>query len=256
MNTYFYIFYSFVIYSAIGWGLEVLYHLYLDKKFVNRGFLFGPVCPIYGSTAVILILILTPFRGNMFYVFIGGSVAASFIELITGYLLELFFHTKWWDYSEERWNFRGYICLKFSVIWGLLSLVFIQAINPNISRLTYWIIGLTGEFMYNLILILLIIDIVLTINHLIAFRKLFIEIQDIIVETKHHMDKLMEKTLSKESIINIQQRIKFLGELNERLSKKVSLRQKNMLHSYPRLTSKKFGGAIEEIKKRMGKMKK
>lgn len=253
MNTYYYLFYSFIIYAFFGWLLEVMYHIYIQKRFINRGFLFGPICPIYGISAVLFIVLLTPIRDNLLLLFIGGTVVASIVEYITGYLLEKSFNTKWWDYSDERFNMKGYICLKFSVIWGMLSVIFIRFVNPGVSRLTYLVIAQFGEVLYNIILILLIIDSTHTINSLISFRKLFIELEEAIMETRENMDKLMEKAISHETRIHIQQRIIHLEEIRERIAGKLSFRHRYMLHAYPRITSKRFGSAIEEIRERFDK---
>ncbi|ERI91793.1 hypothetical protein HMPREF1982_02836 [Clostridiales bacterium oral taxon 876 str. F0540] len=251
---YYYIFYSFIIYSFLGWTLEVVYHLYTEKRFINRGFLYGPVCPIYGATAVLLILVLSSISSNMLYIFIGGALAATLIELITGFLMELFFHTKWWDYSDEKFNVKGYICLKFSILWGFLSIIFMKIINPVVSKFTYLLLDNFGQILYNVFLIIIIVDIALTINSLITFRKLFMEIQDVMLETKANMDKLIESKLSKETILSIQERISHLGDIKDRLAKRVSLRHTEMIRAYPHLTSERFGGAIEEIKKRIEKI--
>lgn len=253
---YYYLFYSFLLYSFFGWVLEVLFHIYTQKKFVNRGFLYGPICPIYGSTAVLLITFLVPFSSNILYLFIGGAIAASIIEFTTGYLMEMFFNTKWWDYSDEKFNVKGYICLKFSIIWGIISIVFIRFINPHVSELTYWVIEHSGQVLYTALLALLIIDATLTINSLISFRKLFVELQEVIVEIRSNMDKLLEKAITSEARVNIQQRIGYLEEVRGRLIKRVSLRHRILLNAYPRISSRRFGTAIEEIKKKLENIRK
>ena len=153
-------------------------------------------------------------------------------------------------------NFNGYICLRFSLIWGVLALVFILVINPCFSKLTSWTMSNLGEVFYNVILILLVIDIALTINSMITFKKLFVELQEVLLETKNNMDELMERTLNAESKNHIKQRINYLGELKDRLADKVSLRHKSMLRAYPHITSKRFGTAIEEVKKKIERINK
>lgn len=251
---YYYLFYSFAIYAFLGWVLEVLFHIYTQKKFVNRGFLHGPVCPIYGSTAVVLIVLLSSHSNNFIYIFFVGALAGSIVEFVTGYLLEMFFKAKWWDYSDEKFNLYGYVCLKFSILWGFLSIVFIKVINPFISQFTYWIISYFGQVLYNVILILLIADIVLTINSLITLKRLFNEIQETIAETRTNMDKLMEKTISGESREIIQQRISHLIDIKERLTRRISLKHKSMLRAYPQITSKKFDAALKEVKEKFIKL--
>lgn len=255
MVTYYYLFYSFIIYSFLGWTLEVLYHFYTEKRFVNRGFLYGPLCPMYGVTSIFVIIFISPFRGNVFYTFIGGIVIATLTELITGYLLELLFNTKWWDYSNERFNFKGYICLRFSLAWGLLSIVFIRFINPHVSKITNFIMKLHSEILYNIILVVLIWDIALTINGLIGFRKMFAELQEVVHEIRGNVEKLKEKSLTTEAAKALQQRIAYLGEIRERLTNKISLKQKIMFRAYPRINSKRFEAAVEEIKKKLERIK-
>jgi uncharacterized membrane protein len=253
MKEYYYLFYSFIIYAFLGWVLEVMYHIYTDKKFINRGFLFGPICPIYGVSAVFFIAFLTPLKSSSILIFLGGVFVASAVEFVTGYVMEMLFKAKWWDYSDERFNIKGYICLKFSIIWGVIALVFMKVIDPQISKLTYWIISQFGEVLYNILLIVLIVDIVHTINSLIAFKQLYIELQEILVETRNNMDKLKE-TFEAETRASIEERINYLGDLKERISKRISMRQKYLLRAYPRLQSKRFNSAIDDIKKRIEKI--
>lgn len=257
MSTYYYfLFYSFIIYAFLGWVLEVLYHLYKQKRFVNRGFLHGPLCPIYGVMGVFLIVLLTPVSENVLYIFVGGTIIASLLELITGYLLQVSFNTKWWDYSDEKFNFKGYICLRFSIIWGVISIIFMKVINIYVSKLTTWLANFHGQILYNIVLISLIVDIALTINSLITFRKLFIDLQEVLAETKSNVDKLAELTISVETRENIQLRINYLVDIKERMANRISLRQKSLLRAYPQITSKKFGTAIEEIKNRVNRVNK
>lgn len=108
----------FIIYSVMGWCLEVIYYTVETGKFVNRGFLNGPVCPIYGFGFTLVIILLTPIKSNLVILFVGSCLVTTALELVTGFALEKIFHAHWWDYSDEKFNFKGYICLKFSLLWG------------------------------------------------------------------------------------------------------------------------------------------
>ena len=108
----------FFIYSFLGWCTEVSYAALVTGKFVNRGFLNGPVCPVYGFGVVIVLSILVPLKGNLLVLFIGSVVLTSLLEWLTGFLLEKIFHQRWWDYSDQPFNIGGYICLRFSIAWG------------------------------------------------------------------------------------------------------------------------------------------
>lgn len=133
------LFILFVIYSFLGWVLETAYASFNEKKFVNRGFLTGCFCPIYGFGAV---LTVETFKGINNYIqddglftFVGICTAVVFVtvlEYITGFLLEKIFHCKWWDYSDNYANIKGYICLSYSLLWGVLVYVLIEAVNPVI----------------------------------------------------------------------------------------------------------------------------
>ena len=124
----------FYIYAFLGWVVEVAYAAVCQGRFVNRGFLNGPVCPIYGVGAAAIIWMLRPVRSRFLPLFIGSVLVTSLIELITGFLLERIFHNRWWDYSDKPFNFRGYICLEFSLIWGFASLIIVGYVQPIIER--------------------------------------------------------------------------------------------------------------------------
>ena len=123
---------TFFVYAFLGWCAEVSYAALHTGKFVNRGFLNGPVCPIYGFGVVVVVWILRPLKGNTLLLFLGSVVLTSLLEWITGFVLEKIFHQRWWDYSEEPFNIGGYICLRFSIAWGLACLFVLKMIHPTI----------------------------------------------------------------------------------------------------------------------------
>lgn len=128
-----YILIQFVIYSFLGYICEVLYCSFLQKKFVNRGFLFGPICPIYGFGAILTIYSLDGIKQNPIFVFILGILITSTLEYYTSYIFEKIFNNKWWDYSYRVDNINGRICLGNSIYFGLAILITIYIINPFIS---------------------------------------------------------------------------------------------------------------------------
>ena len=166
----------FFIYAFLGWCLEVIYATIKVKKFVNRGFLNGPVCPIYGFGVVIVLVILTPFKSNPFILFFCSVILTTLLELITGFVLEKFFHTKWWDYSQQKFNLKGYICLKFSLIWGVICTLVVYIFHALIEFLvskTPYIVGLIILIVCSVIII---VDLVLTILQMIHLNKVSREI--------------------------------------------------------------------------------
>ncbi len=115
------LFWLFLCYSFLGWLLETVASAFRKKRFVNRGFLNGPLCGIYGIAAVLITVVLRDLRGNWVFLYIGSAVFASLTEWTAGALLEHLGAGKWWDYSKEKWNLSGRICLKYSLLWGLLG---------------------------------------------------------------------------------------------------------------------------------------
>jgi len=243
LARYYYLFLCFIFYSFLGWIIEVLYHIYKDKRFINRGFLYGPICPIYGFSAIILIITLENIKHPL-VIFIIGSIVASIIEYITGYLLELFFNTKWWDYSNEKFNIKGYICLKFSIYWGLFSLIFIKLIHPNVSSFVTILNQKYGEILYNILFIIFLIDALLTLNSLLELKSIFIELQEILNEIKSVIDKRNE-IIKLET--NLEYKIESLIYLKNRVLNRLSFKQRMLIKSYPRLKSIKFNNELQQI---------
>ncbi|WP_324360113.1 putative ABC transporter permease [Acetivibrio sp.] len=126
----------FVLYSFIGWISEVAYAAYKEKRFVNRGVLAGPICPIYGFGALFILGIdaLTKPRTMPVYMSITlAIIITTVLEYITGYILERFFNIKAWDYSNEEFNLHGRICLKFSLLWGIFAYMLLSFLHPVLS---------------------------------------------------------------------------------------------------------------------------
>ena len=129
--TYYQICWYFLIYSFGGWALEVVYHAVACGKVINRGFLNGPVCPVYGFGVLSVFAMMNTFQGSGYQlsdgmIFLFGVILATAVELIAGWLLDVCFHARWWDYSNKPLNFHGYICLEFSLIWGVAILLVVK----------------------------------------------------------------------------------------------------------------------------------
>ena len=125
----------FFIYGFAGWCVEVIFHAANKGIFINRGFLIGPICPIYGYGLVAVIWALTPIKDNVFLVYIGSVIICSVFELIVGWASEKFMHTRLWDYSDNAFNIGGYVCLKFSLLWGVGCLCIVYIFHPMAMKL-------------------------------------------------------------------------------------------------------------------------
>ena len=128
----YYLLWFFFVYAFLGWCAEVGYAATKTGKFVNRGFLNGPWCPVYGFGVVIVLGCLEPLSGNLPLLFLGSVALTSALEWLTGFALEKLFHQRWWDYSDEPFNLTGYICLRFSLMWGFACLFVVKLLHPTV----------------------------------------------------------------------------------------------------------------------------
>lgn len=148
--TYYEFIFNFMIYSFLGWLMEVILCSIQDKKFINRGFLVGPLCPIYGFGMNIIIILLHPLTKmmtaisvdakpyiNYLLLYIGAVITTTALEYFVSWLLETAFKTRWWDYSHHRFNIKGRVSLSISLAWGVLAVILIAFIQPVIIRLIY-----------------------------------------------------------------------------------------------------------------------
>ena len=162
-----------LIYSCLGWCCEVAFAALKTGKFVNRGFLNGPVCPIYGFGVLSVVLVLEPVKDNLLLLFFGSMVFTSLLEFIAGFAMERIFHDKWWDYSNNPFNIKGYICLEFSIIWGIACVLVVDIIHPIIMKLVYALPHTLGLWLMGALYVLLVTDAVLTLVELLKLPKRF-----------------------------------------------------------------------------------
>lgn len=125
----------FFFYCFCGWVWECCYVSARQRHWVNRGFLHGPLLPIYGTGAVIILLVTIPVEDDLRLVYLFGMVAATVLEYVTGAVMERLFRVRYWDYSNQKWNLNGYICLSSSIAWGFFSILMVRFIHPPIARL-------------------------------------------------------------------------------------------------------------------------
>jgi len=148
----------FLIYAFLGWLSETALAAVRKNRLINRGFLNAPFSPTYGLGGVLFTVFLSDLREDLFFLFLGGALVATFLELVTGVFLERLFHQKWWDYSQYKWNFGGYICARYSAVWGLFALLVLLVLNPLSAFLLSLIPYPAGRLFLIAVYILLGID--------------------------------------------------------------------------------------------------
>lgn len=186
----------FFIYAFFGWCLEVAYQAVEHGKFINRGFLNGPYCPIYGTGLIIVTGILEPIKENFLVLFLGSVLLTTALELATGFFLEKIFSMKWWDYSNENFNLKGYICLKFSLLWGIACLVAVRIIHPVISAFVSHFPPFIGKILLIALLIGFMGDLIFTVSAIMKIKHRIALLENISAEMRKISDRTGEKIFS------------------------------------------------------------
>jgi len=185
----------FLVYACLGWMTEVCYAAATKGKIVNRGFLNGPVCPIYGVGMVVVIACLTPLQENKPLFFLGAVALTTLIEGLTGFLLEKLFHQRWWDYSNVPFNLGGYVCPKFSIAWGLGCILVLDVVHAPVKRLVAALQSPPGTVLLCALLAVFAADAVATVRTLIHLNRRLGEIDEVAGRLREVSDRMTE-TLS------------------------------------------------------------
>lgn len=283
----------FTIYSFLGWVCESTYCSIGQKKLVNRGFLNGPFCPIYGFGALLVISILSPFVNNIPVLFIASIIVTSTLEYITSYVLEKIFHMSWWDYSTYKYNINGRVCLKNSLMFGVMSLFVMLVVHPAVDdfvariniKLAFILSILFGTYF--------IVDTIITATTILhlneRLEKLYTLHEDLLEKRKKHLEvirghlqaslanQIEELSLSKYSPAEMEELLsanfkgnfikeehKIMNELefeikslstriDELKTKGHGVLRRRVIKAFPNMKSLKHRSILEEIKENIDK---
>lgn len=260
--------YFFFIYSFIGWVMETAFCSINERRFAIRGFLVGPYCPIYGFGMCFIILLLPPSMSWQ-NVYLGGVLIATALEYVTGWLLETLFHTKWWDYSEHRYNLHGRVSLFISLVWGILALLIVKIVQPVIASWVVMIPETAGKIILICLLLLFMVDTVYSVivavkmsNRIIKRDELRERLQSF-VETIQEADlhkavkeKLENRTLSEQLAIVKEHLQTNAGQWKEKQREQWEDLQKRWEQSRYRLFEQRLRNAFPHLQPKERKKKK
>lgn len=242
----------FFIYGFLGWVSEVAFAAVEKGKFVNRGFLLGPICPIYGVGVVLVTSLLHPLLKYPVLEYVLCVVICSAVELITGMVLKALFHERFWDYSNKRFNIGGYICLTFSLLWGAVCLVILYLLHPALYVLVQKFPHILGIVFLSVFVVTIVCDSAVTVIHALKIDKRMKKIDEIseaICALSNHIGKeisdktllIKEKTEEKSASLNeLQKRYKALIE-------KKDIVHEHLFKSFSNLKKGKYRSAYEKI---------
>lgn len=188
--TFYELLWYFAIYSFLGWCMEVVFCTVRTGKLVNRGFLNGPVCPIYGFGMVIVLAVLGRFSDNVALLFFGGMALTSALELAGGWALKRFFHTTWWDYSDKPMNLGGYICLQFSLAWGLCVVLAVRFLHRAVEALVQWLPFPLGMVLICILTAYFVTDAVVTVLTICRINRSLAVLSDMAAKLRRDSDAL------------------------------------------------------------------
>lgn len=165
------LFLLFILYSFIGWFMEVCVTFHDTKKLVNRGFLVGPICPIYGCGVLLILILLHKYLDDPVALFVMAVLLCSFLEYFTGYIMEKMFNARWWDYSHKKFNINGRICLDNLVAFGLLGLLVMYVINPFFMKMLNSINSIILNIIAIILLVILLVDMIVSFKIIKGFKN-------------------------------------------------------------------------------------
>ncbi|HJE14465.1 MAG TPA: putative ABC transporter permease [Lapidilactobacillus dextrinicus] len=245
-NTFIEVVLQFFVYGFIGWLWETGLYLVKEHHFVSRGFLIGPIIPIYGFGVLAVLYLLKPWVNNIVLLYISATIVVTALEFLTGYLLEKIFHTKWWNYEKVPLNLGGYVALPVSLFWGICCVLIVEFVQPQVLAWVDWA-GATFGLLLPVVLIAIgMFDFGFTLANLQSFRQRMEKLNATIEDRKAKLSTELGEVRT-----DLQQNwddvLKDNPKLAARLSN-LSFGQRHLLKSFPNMKMKNITSPTTEIK--------
>jgi len=194
IETYFLL---FLIYSFLGWSMEVVIEMIKTKKFINRGFLIGPYCPIYGVGIVLITLLLEKYNSDVFVIFTFTMVYCGILEYITSYTMEKLFNARWWEYSHHKFNINGRVSLETLALFGIGGCLAIYILNPIMFEFIHSIPSLVLNIVSIISMIIIIIDTIISFDIILEFKNTAVQLKD----NTEEISKKVKEIISQKSAL-------------------------------------------------------
>lgn len=179
----------FYFYCFFGWIFESTYVSIKSRHLVNRGFMRGPFLPIYGSGAIMMLVVSMPFRDNLILTYLAGCVGATLLELVTGMTMEALFKVRYWDYSNQKFNYKGHICLSSTIAWGFLTIFMTQFLHKGVEKIVL-------SIPYNILTILTVVLSVYIVADFTLSFKAAMDLRDVLIgldKARAEMEKIQKR---------------------------------------------------------------
>ena len=270
MSIYYSILYFFV-YGFLGWCTEVIFAAFKQHRFVNRGFLNGPICPIYGVGVTLVIACLEAFQSNLLLLHISSVILVTVLEGVTGWALDKLFPNNCWDYSKLPFNIGGYVCLLFSLIWGVACVFIVYFVHPLIHQVLSLIPHTAGIALIAILGIALLSDIIVTTSAIVKFNQYLERLKHItdelhaisnqigseLYQNVMHVLDMQESSRQKlddvklEVSEEIRMQIVELKTRAQNLGEKVPKPARRLLKAFPKLESRNYKAQLELFRQKL-----
>ena len=250
MSIY-YVLLSFFVYGFFGWCTEVAYAAVKQHQFVNRGFLNGPICPIYGLGVTTVVLCLSRYKDNLLLLYVASVVLVTVLEGLTGWLMKKIFHARWWDYTKQPLNIGGYVCLLFSLIWGVACVIIVDFVHPVIMKILNFLPNIAGMILLVIAIIGILVDVYVTSASIFRMNERLAKMGEIAEELRRMSDEIGEniyssvmEALEKQEILKLKSKkitedmqvhVEELKQRYQELSEAVQKKHKRLLKAFPKL---------------------
>lgn len=179
----------FYFYCFFGWIFESTFVSIKSKKFVNRGFMRGPFLPIYGSGAIMMLVVSMPFQDNIFLTYIAGCIGATALELVTGVTMEALFKVRYWDYSNQKFNYKGHICLSSTIAWGFLTILMTEVVHRGVEKAVFAIPYAVVTVVTVILTVYIIVDFTLSFKAAMDLRDILVGLE----KAKEEMERIQKR---------------------------------------------------------------
>lgn len=221
----------FYFYCFFGWIFESTFVSVKSKHLVNRGFMRGPFLPIYGSGAIMMLVVSMPFQDNIIFTYIAGCIGATALELVTGVAMESLFKVRYWDYSNQKFNYKGHICLSSTVAWGFLTILMTEFLHKGVEKIVFAIPGSVVTVLTIILSVYIVVDFTLSFKAAMDLRDILIALE----KAREEMERIQKRldvliaVASDERELRKQERESRTEELMDELEEKFSRIKERLL---------------------------
>ena len=235
------LFLLFLIYSFGGWLIETIGDFIKQKKFINRGFLMGPYCPIYGTGVILITLLLNKYTNDIVALFFLSTILCGFLEYFTSFIMEKMFKSRWWDYSKMKYNINGRICLETLVLFGFAGVLILHFSNPFLLAIISKIPKVPLHVISSILVFIFITDFIISLNIINSIKSIKISVTNQVKDNTDEISSKVKEIIMKKSALYR----RFIVAFPEAFAERLKIHKEKLEQ-----TKEKLKNNIEEVKEK------